>query len=120
MFAIVWFLFKVVWRIASLLVRIAIYIIEGIIWLLYLGWSCIVKTSDAGKAAGSVYDGQLRCPRGHPVPLSGGMYECAECGFVYEGSILQCGNPECSAGTSYVNCPECGLSVRNPYRWGRP
>lgn len=62
----------------------------------------------------------VRCPRGHVIELTGGPFACGLCGFVYEGHILRCENPECGAPTSYVDCPTCGLSTRNPYRWGNP
>jgi hypothetical protein len=59
----------------------------------------------------------LVCPRGHPVPTDGSVYSCASCGFTWEGSTsLLCPNPECKAGTPYLSCPTCSLSVPNPYR----
>jgi hypothetical protein len=68
--------------------------------------------------------GQLRCPKGHQLLTEGETYCCGSCGFTYGGasaSIWFCGNPECPAPiTEYINCPDCGLSRRNPYRWGRP
>ena len=67
---------------------------------------------DLAKAFRSWQQGMLCCPRGHEVPTRGQTYECTACGFVYEGSLLKCGNPECqSPVTSFVHCPECGLSV---------
>lgn len=120
MFGILWIALKLLWFVVRMLVRVALLVLEGAIWFGWFLWHMVTKTSDAAEAAASVHEGQLRCPRGHAVPLSGGIYQCAECGYVYEGSILQCGNPECGATTPYVNCPECGLSARNPYRCGRP
>ncbi len=75
---------------------------------------------DFGKARHRLSAGTLVCPRGHANPTEGGVYSCSSCGFVYAGSIWLCGNPECQAKTPFVHCVECGLSVRNPYRWGRP
>jgi|GEM_PF-3242817 len=76
-------------------------------------------TTDVARARRSLEHGYLICPRGHRFPVSGEVYQCERCGFVYEGSALRCANPECGATTPFVNC-HCGLSVRNPYRWGRP
>ena len=65
-------------------------------------------------------DTAVRCPRGHIIETEGDVYQCDGCGWVYMGSILVCENVECNALTLFLNCHECGLSVRNPYRWGRP
>lgn len=108
------------WWIVTTIVSGVVLVLEAGFWIVSIAWSVFVKTADAAGAAGSVKAGVLRCPRGHAIPLSDGTYECSACKFVYEGSILKCGNPECGATTTYINCPECGLSVRNPYRWGRP
>lgn len=104
----------------TVFVRALLIAMEAVFWIMSLTWGLFVKVADATGAAAAVKDGVLRCPRGHAIPLSAGTYECAACKFTYEGSILKCGNPECGASTPYINCPECGLSVRNPYRWGRP
>lgn len=61
----------------------------------------------------------LVCPQGHEVPTEGGLYQCSRCFYTYEGSMLVCENPECRASTAFIDCPTCGLSVRNPYRWGK-
>lgn len=75
---------------------------------------------DFAKSRRSLRGGVLHCPRGHAVETEGGVYQCSRCGFAYRGSILYCGNPECPAPiTQFLDCPDCGLSVRNPYRWGR-
>ena len=77
---------------------------------------------DLGKARRRLSGGTLTCPRGHAIVTEGAdvAFCCTKCGFVYAGgSAWICGNPECQAITPYINC-ECGLSVRNPYRWGRP
>ena len=76
---------------------------------------------DFVKARRSLRGGVLHCERGHAIETEGGVYQCGRCSFTYRGSLLVCGNPECpSPVTQYVDCPDCGLSVRNPYRWGRP
>lgn len=111
---------KLIFRVFKLGIKAILFVLEIFIWFLYLWWQLFFQVKDAGKAIGSVKDRMLSCPLGHMVPLSGGIYECQACGFVYQGSILQCENPECQAITPYINCPECHLSVRNPYRWGRP
>jgi len=100
--------------------KIILFLMETLIWVFYILFQAILKGSDAFKGMKSYKQGKLICPQGHEVLLSGGIYECGSCGFIYQGSILQCANPECRATTPYINCPECGLSVRNPYRWGRP
>ncbi len=93
--------------------------------LLGMAGRAVLVTFDFVKARRSLPAGTLVCPNGHSIPTEGGTYSCTKCGFVYGGSsasIWICGNPECHAVTPYVNCIEidCGLSVRNPYRWGRP
>lgn len=60
----------------------------------------------------------LRCPEGHEVPIEG-VYTCTACSYTWRGSVWRCGNVECRAHTPFVDCPDCGLSCRNPYRWGR-
>lgn len=71
---------------------------------------------DLAKAP-SVEDGDVRCPRGHLVPTMG-IWRCATCDYIWEGSGWLCPNKNCRAPTSHLNCPECSLSVRNPYRLG--
>lgn len=76
---------------------------------------------DFAKSRRSLKAGVLHCPRGHAIETEGGVYQCSRCSFTYSGSLLLCRNPECTAPvTPYVDCPDCGISVRNPYRWGRP
>lgn len=76
---------------------------------------------DVREARRALRGGTLHCPIGHEVATEQETYACDACGFVYGGkraSIWICGNPECGAITPYVSCPTCGLSCRNPYRWG--
>lgn len=116
-------MFGRMFRFALLLVRglvfLAVTILEAVLWVGFVFWGLVVRGLDVRAARRSLSRGKLHCPKGHVVPLENGTYECGECGFVYQGSILRCGNPECRATTPYVNCPECGLSVRNPNRYGR-
>lgn len=104
-----------------LLFSVVLVVIEGGFWIIHgLLWAIGIG-KDVVKSRRSMDDGVLHCPRGHEVPLEGQVYECSACGYVYEGSFLRCPNPECQAQiTSYINCPTCGLSVRNPYRFGKP
>jgi len=81
-------------------------------------WRLAVGAYDFLGARWALRGGALHCPDGHELPLEG-EFECAACGYRYRGSALLCGNVECRAITPYLNCA-CGLSVRNPYRWGRP
>lgn len=56
------------------------------------------------------------CPEGHEFATTG-VQTCGACGWTWQGSIWRCTNPECpSPVTAFVGCPECGLSVRNPFR----
>lgn len=87
-----------------------------------LGWSAAHVLIDLRRSRKALRGGVLHCPTGHEVPTEGDTYECSGCGYVYGGShasIWECGNPECRAITPYISCPTCGLSIRNPYRWGR-
>ena len=60
------------------------------------------------------------CPRGHTFETDGLVCECEACGFLYEGSVWLCPNPECPAPvTNHIGCPTCSLSARSPYRLGR-
>ena len=113
MFTIIWFFVKLLWHLIVLP-------IELLFWCMYFLKQIFFKVFDLGKAVHSVKDGVLRCPRGHEVPTSGGVYECTECGWVSESPMYACANPECQATTPYINCPTCGLSVRTPLRIGRP
>ena len=107
-------------RLISLAWGILVFFIEVILWTLSLLRAFVFKLFDYSKARRSFSKGELTCPQGHTIPTEDEIYECTECGFTYTGSIWFCPNPECQATTPYVNCPECRLSVRNPYRWGRP
>jgi len=113
-------------RISWLLVRFALRAI-AMAWHVVFGALSLTRRGglvlyDASKARHSLREGALTCPRGHSLVTEGAdvVFSCAKCGFVYEdGSAWICSNPECQAVTPYINCA-CGLSVRNPFRWGRP
>lgn len=86
-----------------------------------VAWRAFRVTRDLARSRHALRGGVLHCPAGHEVPTEGDVYECHGCGFVYGGrraSIWECGNPECRAITPDVRCSTCGLSCRNPYRWG--
>jgi len=102
-----------------LLGRVVVAAVELLFWALHLIGRFVRALRDGLGAARSLRRGQLHCPRGHVVPMQG-QARCTACEFVYNGSLLSCPNPECPVPTTaYLNCPECGLSVRNPFRWGR-
>jgi len=112
---------KLVFRILGIALKLVLVGIEAIFWIIHSVLWIVGIGKDVAKASHSLEDGILHCPRGHEVQLEGQVYECSACGYVYEGSFLRCPNPECQAPvTSFVNCPTCGLSVRNPYRYGAP
>ena len=92
--------------------------LELLMWVVYYLRHAVLKGKDVVVGIRSIRSGQLRCPKGHVVPITG-VWECSACSFTWEGSGLRCPNPECGALTPFLSCP-CGLSIRNPYRWGRP
>lgn len=99
-------------------IEVPIVAAEAGYWTIYgLGKGAVIS-KDFIKARCQTKQGKLRCPRGHAVPTEGEVYLCQVCGFVYTGSVWRCANPECRAITPFCNCPECGLSIRNPYRYG--
>jgi hypothetical protein len=103
-----------------LVVQIVLAMIELGFWALHVLGRFVIASLDAARNRHVLVTGRVFCPRGHEIPTDGGVYRCTACDFTYEGSIWQCANPECRASTPYVDCPTCGLSVRSPYRWGRP
>lgn len=121
---LVWRVLRVTWRLVRFMIGVVLVALEAVFWIVAVAFGAGLTAKDLGKAILSWRGGILHCPRGHEIPTCGQTYECTACGFVWEsGSILKCPNPECpSPVTPYVNCPEggCGLSVRNPWRWGRP
>jgi hypothetical protein len=107
-----------------LCISVAVLMAETIAYVILWSLEILLKLSHARKAMRSFGSGKLHCPIGHVVQTEGQIYECGACGFVYgtgNSSIWQCENPECPAPvTSHISCSECGRSVRNPYRWGKP
>jgi len=111
--------FELLFLVFKLLIKLLLLAFEAVFWIFYFLRQLFFKGYDATKAARSVQGGSLRCPRGHEVPTEG-VAECTECGYTWEGSLWRCPNPECGAVTPFLDCPSCGLSVRSPYRIGRP
>lgn len=112
-----------IWRLPWLLVRLVVQAWHAVFFILERSFHAALFGVDLVHARKALRGGNLHCPNGHRIATEGGTYACAGCGFVYGGpaaSIWVCGNPECHATTPYVNCGECGLSARNPYRYGRP
>jgi len=101
-------------------VNLLLFLFEVMFWLAYFIRHFVSFVMDAHTGLKNAKGGVLLCPHGHEISLEGGVYKCEACGFVYEGNIHVCPNPECGATTPYVECPVCHLSVRNPLRWGRP
>ena len=116
------FLVRAVLRVVDVLVGVIIMLGRILSSLLRALARFLVGAHDFLLARWHLRGGVLHCPAGHLVPTEGGTYECAACNYVYngKGSIWICGNVECRAVTPFINCPDCGLSCRNPYRWGRP
>jgi hypothetical protein len=114
--------FGICWTLVQLSVRAVALAWQVVFELLgFAARSCLVLY-DVARARHSLPGGKLTCPRGHAVVTEGAdvVFSCNQCGFVYEGgSAWICSNPECQAVTPYLNCA-CGLSIRNPYRYGRP
>jgi hypothetical protein len=109
-----WFLVKLLWAAAVGLATLCW-------WVWALARNAFHQTVDIAAASRARRGTSLVCPRAHEFPTEGqGLIQCKACGFTYEGSLLICGNPECRAPSQHVACPTCGLSVRNPWRWGRP
>lgn len=95
--------------------------VELLFWMLAASRELALHGLDARTSLRRLSGRAVRCPKGHLTPTEGDIYRCAGCGFVYEGgSIWQCMNPECGARTPYITCTTCGLSIRSPYRLGRP
>jgi hypothetical protein len=98
--------------------KVVLWLAEAVFWLLYgisVGWKAIRSLLAAQRV---IREGQLLCPRGHPIPVDGGpemVIECKACGFCWDGehgTILQC--PHCGSSTPHVRCPVCSLSSPNP------
>lgn len=102
------------------IIKVPAAIMEGFFWVLQIIFWVIRIIIHRRHAKNATQDGELRCPRGHLIPTHG-TWECTSCSFVYVGSPWLCPNPECPQPfCSHVQCPEpgCGLSQRNPHRYG--
>ncbi|MFA5061675.1 MAG: hypothetical protein WC526_00835 [Patescibacteria group bacterium] len=117
---------KLLWWTIRITARLALLLLESAFWLFHAVRWLVTIADDFFKAKRLMPAGELHCPRGHLVlpAREKQVAKCEACGWTFEASgfdILVCKNPECvSPQTSYINCPTCGLSVRNPYRLGRP
>jgi len=99
-------------------------ICESVFWLFTTVIGGAVMVSDFVKSRRAIVNGALKCPRGHNIDVHGEdvTYTCGACGFTFaagQNGPWICKNVECRAATPYINC-HCGLSVRAPYRVGRP
>ena len=110
-------------RLAVLLARVALLCAESVYWIgsFFVGGG--QRFVDLVAARKRLSDGQLHCPAGHVVPTEHLLLQCEQCSFTYSTdhghSIWYCPNRECQAATPFVSC-HCGLSIRNPYRYGKP
>ncbi len=101
--------------------KVCVLLVEGAFWTRLVARGAKDVLVDATRGLPALTGAPLECPEGHLFDPEGAVYRCEACGWTYRGSPWTCPNPECSASTSpYTNCPICGLSVRNPARWGRP
>ena len=114
-------MWRVILKTVGLLFNVAAFIVEAIIWRCYVLITLGVTLADYFAARRALTpDGKLKCPQGHVFEIEYIRCRCDACRFEYFGSPLRCENPECKAPSApFVNCTECGLSVRNPHRWGR-
>ena len=113
---------KAVWNLAKLMFAGASWFATGLFWLFHGAKVASHTLHDVQAARHSLRGGVLRCPDGHEI-LAAGVFECGACGWRWRDNAwgLVCPNHECPRPlTSYVQCTTCGLSVRNPWRWGRP
>jgi rubredoxin len=116
---------RIVFAILDLLIALALWCVEGCFWLLRFLIGAYMFGRDIMHSRQVVRGNLIRCPSGHTFAIEGEelTFQCQTCGFVYSGrdaSQLCCPNPDCpSPVTGHIECPVCGLSVANPYRWGR-
>ncbi len=110
--------FKLIIALLLLPFRLLIWVFEGIFWLLALNYRAADYLTQIMWASMTPDPDHIVCPKGHRIETYG-TFQCEACGFIYEGNVFQCRNPECKATTPHIRCPECGLSVSNPYRWNQ-
>lgn len=99
----------------TVMVGLLVSAVEGVCWLIFGIGQTLHLTGEVIDARRRLAGG-LHCERGHIVPTVG-TWECGLCHFRWEGSVWRCANPECHAVTSFIPCPVCRLSVRNPFRF---
>lgn len=110
---------RFVWGFALLMWRLAVLAVEALLWCIFGARQLSTWAHDARRGYRSL-SGGFHCPAGHPIATDDVALRCDACGFTYRGSIWRCPNPECRLPSSFVDCPTCGRSVRNPYRLGSP
>ena len=86
-------------------------------WGAHVAGKGVALAADYAHSRRAMRDGAVVCEQGHEVNTTG-IFECSACHWVWRGSIWLCPNPECGASTPFALCQECGLAVRNPYRYG--
>ncbi len=110
---------RFLFRLVKLLFALSLLTAELVVWIAAAVRAVLSLAAQSMAIAFRLRTRTLRCPRGHVIPVHSETYdvECGSCGYVYQGSLLRCPNPECLAATSpFVACPECGLSTNNPFR----
>jgi len=92
-------------------------VVGALIWTLGTLWLGVVASCRGVRIVGRLpllLSKTLRCPRGHAVPAYG-VFSCGTCRAQFEGyAFSPC--PSCGGLASYIACPSCGLSVRDPLR----
>jgi hypothetical protein len=114
---------KLLVSITKVTFNIAVGVFVAVCWGLFSLMKASAVVSDFARAHPWHLRPEVLCPLGHTIPtnteMSGAFYECQSCHWVAQGSYWgPCGNPECCSTAAFIGCPTCGLSVRNPYRWG--
>lgn len=113
---------KLAVHVAKLLFSVAVAAVVAVLWLCLGAAKSMNIIKDLQKAKPWRLRSEVTCPRGHLIPthsdVSGAFYRCESCHWTSEGSYWVCGNPMCNSVAEFIDCPTCGLSTRNPYRWG--
>ena len=113
-------LMKMIWHMLVFSVRLSVHAAALFWWCLYIARAGTGVLRELWSNRTVLAGGPLVCPNGHTIETDNQRVRCS-CGWVQDGSLLYCDNPECDAKTaSFVNCPTCGLSVRSPGRVGAP
>lgn len=103
------------WLVGAVIVGVA----EGLFWCLSLARTVLVGSADFIGGQWRTRGAKMHCPAGHRFSLNDLDLECQGCGYRYRGSALRCPNRECpEPSAAWVNCPQCTLSCRSPYRLG--